>query len=69
MRVDIEELEEFFSVRQMPDGDVKIGPGVTIIDCSKFVDSHLSYVKQNPHSRSFVPYLDRLKKLRNILCQ
>lgn len=69
MRAEIEDLEEFFSVRQMPGGDVIMGPGATIINCSKFVASHISYVKHNPHSRSFVPYLDRLKKLRDILCQ
>lgn len=69
MSADIEDLEEFFSVCKMPEGDVEIGPGATIIDCSKFVESHISYVKHNPHSRSFVPFLDRLKKLRDYLCQ
>ena len=60
---DIVELENYFSNIKLPIKPIKLNKGGTIVDCSLFVESHLSYVKANNGKQTFLPYLNRLQKL------
>lgn len=64
---EIKELESFFKDRLLPKQPVQLYPGVKVNDASLFIKSHLSIVKHNKGKRSFLPYLERLQKLKKIL--
>lgn len=66
---EIKDLEDFFSKTELPKGKLKINNFSTILDCSKFVDSHLCIVKTNNGKNTFKPYLDRLIELKIHLLQ
>ena len=58
------QLQEFYSTcTQLPETLV-YNPYTTIIDVPKFVQSHLTYVINNPDKRAFQPYLERLQAVR-----
>jgi hypothetical protein len=38
-----------------------------IMDISLFIDSHLSTIKANKGKRTFLPYLNRLQELKQVL--
>jgi hypothetical protein len=59
---DIVALENYFSGIEL-----KLYEWSTIVDCSLFVISHLATVKTNNGKRTYLPYLDRLQKLRELL--
>ena len=64
---DITELEEFFKSTPIPDGPIILGPGETIINTHKFIDSHLAVIRRKNGIPTFRPYFDRLVKLKEIL--
>jgi hypothetical protein len=49
---------------------IKIKSDLNIIDCQKFIDSHLTILKANPGNKRFIPYYNRLllfyKTIKNI---
>ena len=49
---------------------IKIKSDLNIIDCQKFVDSHLTILKANSGNKCFIPYYNRLilfyEKIKNI---
>jgi hypothetical protein len=49
---------------------IKIKSDLNIIDCKKFIDSHLTILKANSGNKRFIPYYNRLilfyEKIKNI---
>jgi len=49
---------------------IKIKSDLNIIDCQKFVDSHLTILKANSGNKRFIPYYNRLillyEKIKNV---
>lgn len=64
---DITELENYFAGIALPTQPVKLNPYSTITNCSKFIESHFATVKANNGKRTFLPYLNRLQELKQIL--
>jgi len=63
----IAELETYFAGITLPEEPIEICQGNTIIDVSKFIDSHLAIVKTYNGKRTFLPYLTRLLELKQYL--
>ncbi|MBT8245639.1 DUF6371 domain-containing protein [Winogradskyella sp.] len=64
---DIAELETYFSGIKLPTQPVKLNKCSTITDCSLFIESHFATVKGNNGNRTFLPYLNRLQELKQVL--
>lgn len=64
---DIAELENYFSSIELPTQPVKLNRCSTITDCSLFIESHFATVKGNNGNRTFLPYLNRLQELKQVL--
>jgi hypothetical protein len=64
---DINELENYFAGIQLPTQPVKLNRCSTITDCSLFIESHFATVKANNGKRTFLPYLNRLQELKQVL--
>ena len=64
---DITELENYFAGIALPTQPVKLNPYSTITNCSQFIKSHFATVKANNGKRTFLPYLNRLQELKQVL--
>lgn len=64
---EIAALESYFATAQIPAVPVMIDKCSTITDVPRFVAGHLSLVKANAGNMVFLPYLERLQRLRGIL--
>lgn len=64
---EIAELENYFAGIEPPTQPVKLNNCSTITDCSLFIETHLATVKANNGKETFLPYLNRLQELKNIL--
>ena len=64
---DITELENYFAGIELPTQPVKMNPYSTITNCSLFIESHFATVKANNGKRTFLPYLNRLQELKQVL--
>src|SRR5574344_517217 len=64
---DIAELENYFASIKLPTQPVKLNRCSTITDCSLFIESHFATVKGNNGNRTFLPYLNRLQELKQVL--
>ena len=64
---DITELENYFTNIELPTQSVKLNKCSTIINCSLFIDSNFATVKANNGKQAFLPYLNRLKELKQVL--
>jgi hypothetical protein len=64
---ELADLENYFASAVLPSNSLRLNSFSTITDCSLFVESHLSTLRQNNGKRSFMPYLGRLNNLRSIL--
>lgn len=64
---DITELENYFVGIALPTQPVKLNPYSTITNCSLFIESHFATVKANNGKRTFLPYLNRLQELKQVL--
>ena len=64
---DIAELENYFTSIELPTQPVKLNRCSTITDCSLFIESHFATVKGNNGNRTFLPYLNRLQELKQVL--
>jgi len=64
---DITELENYFSGTELPTQPIMLNGCSTISNCSLFIESHFANVKANNGKRAFLPYLHRLKELKEIL--
>ena len=64
---DIAELESYFTGIDLTTQPVKLNKCSTIKDCSLFIESHFATVKGNNGNRTFLPYLNRLQELKQVL--
>ncbi|NLZ30976.1 MAG: hypothetical protein GX885_09595 [Methanomicrobiales archaeon] len=64
---DIAELENYFASIELPTQPLKLNRCSTITDCSLFIESHFATVKRNNGNRTFLPYLNRLQELKQVL--
>jgi hypothetical protein len=64
---DISELENYFKGITLPTRPVKLNPYSTITNVPLFIDSHFAIVKANNGKRTFLPYLNRLQELKQVL--
>jgi len=64
---DIAELENYFANIELPTQPVKLNRCSTITNCSLFIESHFATVKANNGKRTFLPYLNRLQELKQVL--
>jgi hypothetical protein len=64
---EILELETFFISTTLPSQPVKLDVCSTITDVCLFVSSHVATVKANNGNKTFLPYLNRLQELKQIL--
>ena len=64
---DITELENYFASFEPPTQPVKLNNYSTITNCSLFIESHFATVKGNNGKRTFIPYLNRLQELKQVL--
>ncbi|MBK7798505.1 MAG: hypothetical protein KA251_02545 [Saprospiraceae bacterium] len=64
---DIKELENYFAGIELPTQSIKLNQFCTITDYSLFVESHFAAVKANNGKRTFLPYLNRLQELKQVL--
>jgi len=62
----VEELEAYFQGIELPE-QVELVTGVVIMDVPLFLQSHFSYIKNNPGLKSTDVFLQRLNDLYNIL--
>ena len=63
---EVKELKAFFDTTPLPTTPVQLNSWATINDCAKFVDGSLSMLG-SPTPKTFLPYLQRLQRLRDIL--
>ncbi len=61
----VAELESFFKTATIPSG-FKINKCASITDVRSFIDSHLQTVKAQNGKRTYLPYLMRLRELKEI---
>lgn len=64
---EIIKLENFFNSVQLPTELINLNPFSTISNIPLFIESHLCIVKAQNGIRAYLPYLDRLKKLKKAL--
>lgn len=64
---DITGLETYFAGIVLPAQPVKINPYSTITNVSLFIKSHFATVKMNNGNRTYLPYLNRLQELKQML--
>lgn len=64
---DIAELENYFASIELPTQPIMLNQCSKIIDCSEFIESHFATVKANNGKRTFLPYLNRLQELKQVL--
>ncbi len=64
---EIIELETFFKTASLPDHPIQLYTGVRITDVQLFIKAELTIVKANNGKRGFIPDLERLQDLKQIL--
>jgi len=64
---DITELESYFTGITLPTQPVKLNQSSKITDINLFIESHFATVKANNGKRTYLPHLNRLKELKQIL--
>jgi len=62
----VEELEDYFTGIQLPD-ELEMVQGVVIVDLPLFLESHFSYIKDNPGLKSTDVFLERLNNVHDLL--
>lgn len=63
----ITELENYFEGIELTTHPIKLNECSTITNCSLFIESHLATVKANNGKRTFLPYLNRLQEMKQVL--
>jgi hypothetical protein len=63
----ITELENYFEGIELTNHPIKLNECSTITNCSLFIESHIATVKANNGKRTFLPYLNRLEELKQVL--
>lgn len=63
----ITELENYFASIELPTQHVMLNSYSTITNCSLFIETHIATVKANNGKQTFLPYLNRLQELKQVL--
>ena len=63
---ELEELEAFFSEFELPDYPVKVGECETISNPAKYIPAAIILIRQHHGHGIYSPYLERLKRLRDL---
>jgi len=63
----VTELEEFFSSRELPAGEIRLDSCTVVNDVQKFVQAELSIVKAHNGQHRYQPYFERLQQLKIVL--
>jgi hypothetical protein len=63
---ELPDIVAFFE-KHKPDGPIQLNGETTIINPELFISNHLSVALQYQGSRTFIPYLHRLKKLKQLM--
>jgi hypothetical protein len=63
----ITELESYFEGAEIPTHSVNLNKCSIITNCSLFIESHFAAVKANNGNSTFLPYLNRLEQLKQVL--
>lgn len=64
---EINEVEHFFANTELPLGPIKLFHHSTLHDPYRFIKSHLSVIRNYNGNVIFMPYLERLKSLKDII--
>ncbi len=64
---DINQLQNHFAALQIPNRPIPLSPCETILNPANFIHSHFEILKGNAGNPTFLPYLNRLYKLKQIL--
>ena len=64
---DITNLESYFAGITLPTQSVKLNPYSMVINVPLFIESHFATLKANNGKRIFLPYLNRLQELKQVL--
>jgi hypothetical protein len=64
---DIIELENYFTEIEMPTKPVKLNSYSTVTNISLFIESHFATIKANNGKKTFLPYLNRLQELKQVI--
>lgn len=65
--MEILELETFFQNIENPSSNIKLNQCTLIVDFNKFITSHIAILKANNGNITFLPFLERLRELKNII--
>lgn len=63
----VKELDEFFSSFPIQKSPIKLNNHTTILDYRGFVVSHMKVITNQNPSEAYIPCLDRLFELKNLL--
>jgi hypothetical protein len=66
---EILELETFFASATLPAHTVKLDACTAISNCKNFIQAHLATIKANNGKITYLPYLNRLFRLKKVLNQ
>ena len=64
---EVTELEKYFSLVTMPVRPVKLNPCSTIVNIPLFIETHFATIKANDGNKFFLPFLNRLQDLKQLL--
>jgi hypothetical protein len=64
---EIQEIENYFKSVKLPKEPIKLNKSETIKNCKEFIKNHLETIRANNGSKTFEPYLIRLKTVKKNL--
>ena len=63
----VSELEEFFNLRELPPGPIRLNSCTVVDDVRKFIQVELSIVKAHNGEYRYRTYYERLRQLKAVL--
>ena len=64
---EIKSLEDFFNTCVLPTTPIQLSKAEIILNVKGFIKSHIATIKNYPTNKYFLPYLERLQKLKDYL--
>jgi len=64
---EVDDLEKYFKAAKLPASLVKLDQSSTITDIPLFIAAHMATVRANDGNRTYLPYLNRLKILKECI--
>lgn len=63
----LDELEEYFKGVDLSKNPIQLDKTTKIVDISKFLDSHFTVLRDNSGNKTFMPFYDRLIKIKELI--